>query len=558
MRRYYWLAVAFLALGTLACSQDGRPRLAAGQDAGVREPINDDSKIEIFFTYGSEKEDWVKDVTKEFNASGAKTASGKTISVVGFPMGSGECVDEILKEQRKTHLTSPASSAFIVLANAKGKEVVGPTKNLCLSPIVLAMWKPMAQKLGWPDKAIGWADVRKLATAEGGWRTLGAPQWGSFKLGHTHPDYSNSGLLSIMAEVYAATGKTSDLTAADVQKPETAQFLKDLERSVVHYGQSTGFFGKKMFKNGPGYLSAAVLYESMVVESYGGKYDLPFPVVCVYPKEGTFWSDHPVGIVNAAWVTPDHKEAAQKYIDFLRARPQQEKALKYGFRPGDEKIALAAPLDKAHGVDVKQPKTELQVPSADVISAAVKVWRANKKGCQVVLVLDTSGSMRQGGRLVNAKLGAKQFLSMLGDTDNVSIMSFSDQINWVCKDQSGKDREKLNSDIDGLFAEGETALYDAIEQAHQYLQANRKPGMTSAVVVLTDGEDNKSKKSLDELLKAVKIDYEKSPVRVFAIAYGEEASFKTLSSISDASEAKAYKGDPKTIKAVFLDIGTFF
>jgi hypothetical protein len=76
--------------------------------------------------------------------------------------------------------------------------------------------------------------------------------------------------------------------------------------------------------------------------------------------------------------------------------------------------------------------------------------------------------------------------------------------------------------------------------------------------VLTDGEDNKSKLKLDGLLKAVKIDYERSPTRVFCIAYGEEASVKVLESISDATEAKAYKGDPKNIRAVFLDIGTFF
>jgi len=60
-----------------------------------------------------------------------------------------------------------------------------------------------------------------------------------------------------------------------------------IENSVVHYGSSTGFFGRKMFANGPQYLSAAVLYESTVVESYAEQ-NMPFPVVAIYPKEGTF------------------------------------------------------------------------------------------------------------------------------------------------------------------------------------------------------------------------------------------------------------------------------
>ena len=34
----------------------------------------------------------------------------------------------------------------------------------------------------------------------------------------------------------------------------------------------------------------------------------------VYPKEGTFWSDHPVGIVDREWVTPERREAAEIYI----------------------------------------------------------------------------------------------------------------------------------------------------------------------------------------------------------------------------------------------------
>jgi Ca-activated chloride channel homolog len=103
---------------------------------------------------------------------------------------------------------------------------------------------------------------------------------------------------------------------------------------MVHYGSSTGFFGRKLFDSGPEYLSAAVLYESMVVESYGNAKTMAFPVVALYPKEGTFWSDHPVGIVERDWVTPERREAAQTYINYLLAAQSQQKALAYGFRPG--------------------------------------------------------------------------------------------------------------------------------------------------------------------------------------------------------------------------------
>jgi Ca-activated chloride channel family protein len=481
-------------------------------------------------------------------------------------MGSGECVDEILSGKRKTHLVSPASNAFLVLGNAEsktksGKELIaGKTRNLVLSPVVIAMWKPMAEALGWPSKPVGWADLKALAEKEDGWKSLGFPQWGRVKLGHTHPDYSNSGLISVLAEVYAGAGKKSDLTLDDVAKPETAQFMSAIEKAVVHYGSSTGFFGRKMFQNGPDYLSAAVLYENMVVESYDPKYKTAFPVVAIYPKEGTFWSDHPIGVVEREYVTEEHKQAAEKYIAYLMDKKQQEKALKYGFRPGLETIELAAPIDAAHGVDPKQPTLELQPPSAEVITAAVKLWKTNKKHAQIVVVMDTSGSMRLEGRMVNAKLGAQQMLRMLGDNDIVSLIGFSNTVNWVEKEglKVGSNREKLSKHIDSFFPAGETALYDAVETACKYLQDHTRPDLIQAVVVLTDGEDNKSKLSLQALLKGVKIDYEKSPIRVFCIAYGQEAKLDVLKKISDATEAKAYAGSPQTIKEVFKDIGTFF
>ena len=551
-------------LGALALSLGclGNPGAAAKDGGGAKA---DDKTIELTFLYGSEKEEWIKDVTDGFNKSGAKVG-GKAVTVKGMPEGSGECIDDLLSERVKADLVSPASGAFILLGNAQskekaGKELVGPTKNLVLSPVVIAMWKPMAEALGWPDKPVGWADIRAMATAKDGWASKGKGQWGSFKFGHTHPDHSNSGLITVLAELYAGAGKTEGLTVADVANPKIGEFMHDIEKSVVHYGSSTGFFGKKMFANGPQYLSAAVLYENMVIESYGDQYKdkLPFPVVAIYPKEGTFWSDHPVGVVQRDWVTPERKEAAQLYIDYLLKDEQQQKALKYGFRPGLEKVKLGAPIDADHGVNPKEPKTVLDPPPVDVMKAGLDAWRQYKKHSRIVLVFDKSGSMNFGGKLTNAKKGAKQIVSMLGDEDSLGLLAFSDTSGWAEKGVKMKDgRDKMNKAIDELFAEGETALYDTVAQAYDELQATPQPDVISAVVVLTDGEDNKSKLKLDELVSKIKVDSEHKTIRVFTIAYGEDASEKVLQAIAEATQAKSYKGTPENIRVIFQDIATFF
>jgi Ca-activated chloride channel family protein len=536
------------------------------ESAPVATPESPRDSIELVFSYGSEKEKWIKEVTERFNSEDHRAPGGKRIFVKAIPMGSGECIDEVLEGRRQPHIISPASAAFIKLGNAQsqsktGKDLIGPTENLVLSPVVIAMWKPMAEAIGWGKKPIGWADILALSRNQTGWKAYGYPQWGQFKFGHTHPQYSNSGLISLFAEVYAASGKTAGLTAADVAKPHTGEFVEGIEKSVVHYGSSTGFFGRKMFAAGPQYLSAAVLYENMVIESYSQS-NLAFPVVAIYPKEGTFWSDHPIGVVQREWVTQAHRDAARIYIEYLLQKPQQESAITYGFRPGSVDVPLSAPIDSAHGVDPKEPETTLEVPSVPVMDGILKLWAQKKRSADIVLVLDTSGSMNDDGKMENARDGAKQLVSLLSDDDRLSLVPFNSTISWAKTDVPIKGgREDLTRTVDSLFAQNGTALYDSIDAAYQHLLAAAKNGHDSrilSVVVLTDGADTESKMQLDELMHRIAFDGETHTIHVFTIAYGSDARKDILKKIADATQANTYEGTPQNIVGVFKDISTFF
>jgi Ca-activated chloride channel family protein len=564
------LVLAMLALAAVACggggsgSRGGAGPAATG-NAAADQPRNPDA-LQLLFTYGSEKEEWIKEVTARFNDGGFKTAAGKPIYVEAVAEGSGESIDELLAGSRKAHLTSPASAAFIKLGNAEsrthtGKDLIGPTQNLVLSPVVIAMWKPMAEAIGWGARPVGWSDILALAREPRGWAAHGHPEWGPFKLGHTHPEYSNSGLISLLAETYAAVGKVTGLTLADVERPQTAAYVAGIESAIVHYGSSTGFFGKKMFEKGPGYLSAAVLYESVVIESTSPKYQLPFPVVAIYPKEGTFWSDHPVGIVEREWVTPEHREAAKVYVDYLLARPQQERAMQLGFRPSAVEIPLASPIDAAHGVDPKQPQTTLEVPPVEVIDAVRKLWHQNKKRSQITLVLDISGSMNDEHKLENAKAGAQQLISQLDADDTFSFLPFNNRLDWAVQGAALRDaRDRAQATLQGVFASGGTALYEAVAEAYDYQRrlSTKDPGRISAVVVLTDGEDTDSTLKLPELLAKIRGGGESQNVPVFTIGYGRDANRAVLGQIAAATGARFYVGTPENIRSVFREISTFF
>ena len=57
-----------------------------------------------------------------------------------------------------------------------------------------------------------------------------------------------------------------------------------------------------------------------------------------------------------------------------------------------------------------------------------EAWREDRKPANVLLVLDTSGSMGDEDRLENAKDGLRTFLSETAPQDRVGLTIFSDQI----------------------------------------------------------------------------------------------------------------------------------
>lgn len=546
----------FSILGVLGCGKKAQPGAA---EAPAPAPV-DTTAVSITVVYGSEKKTWLEEEAKAFMATAPRTAAGRPIRIETKAMGSGEAMQAVLAGKIKPAVFSPASGVYVTLLNQQWLSRDGHTRALApageplvLSPVVIAMWRPMAEALGWPGKPLGWSDLLAVNADPRGWGAHGHPEWGRFKLGHTHPAFSNSGILAVLAEAYAGAHKTRSLTLADLEAKGTVDLVAAVEQTIVHYGKSTGFFADKMLERGPSYLSAAVLYENLVIESYARAHDPP--IVALYPVEGTFWSDHPYSILDADWVTPEQRAAAEAFFNFLKARPAQVRALELGFRPADPAIAIAAPIDAAHGVDPKQPQTLLEIPDGPVLARLVELWQTNKKATEVVLVFDKSGSM--GGQpLVEAKAGAKAFLATLHDDDEVTLLPFSSSIETqVGPWRLGEHRAELVKIVDAIQAGGGTALYDAVARGYDLARrrAAKEPERIHAVVVMTDGRDTDSHLALSTMSARLTDD----AVKVFTIGYGPEADDKILGRIAEVARGAHEKGAVDDIAVVFEDMGAF-
>ena len=555
------LLLAVVAVAIAFAGSRGRDEAPAARETAARIPAG---AVRVPFVYSPEKHDMLAPLIERFNAE-RHQVGGHPVHVEGRSMSSGEAETKIRDGDLKPVAWSPASTYWGQLLEFEADRRLVPEAppSLVRTPVVIAMWEPMARALGWPRKQLGFADFVRLARSGAGWGHFGHPEWGPFKLVHTNPDFSTSGLSAVVGEYFFATGKREGLTERDVTDPRARAIVRDLERSIVHYGENTLLIEQEMRRRGPGYASAVAMEETTLL-SFNRKREGQPPLVAIYPREGTFVSDNPYLVLDADWVKPEQRRGAEALQEYLVHAITPEVAAKGGFRPADVGTPPVAPVEAANGVDPAQPERVLTVPSARVLARLKQSWREDRKPGDIMLVIDVSGSMAEDRRLVFAKRGVRAFLEQAARDDRVGLMKFSDrdEIRTVVPLGPLRDnRKKLETAVGGLIGFGGTAFYDATVKAFERMRRLEDDGeRINAVVLLTDGKDQNSDLELEDVVKQLDQGDTEYPVRVFTIAYKLESrdARKALKEIATASGGGFYLGDTGDIDTVFRKIGSYF
>jgi len=539
----------------------------------VATPVPQDAVV-VEFHSSNTKEKWIDEIVADFNAEGHQTASGKPIVVAEHHVTSGGSYQAIMNGDIQPVIWSPGSGIWVEKANQTWRDRTGrpliPNAGDCPAtlhiPLVIGMWRPMAEALGWPDTPIGWGDLADLATNPNGWAAHGHPEWGKFKFGHAHPDFSNSAMLSMIAEVYAAAGKTAGLTVDDVKSEPVRERVAAVEQAIVHYGKWDKWILNKMVERGPEYLHATPTYENNVVLYNMERADeLHFPLVSIYPREGTFWVTNPACIPDADWVSEERKEAAETFIAYMTAPEQQARMMKWALRPADTSVALGDPIDMAHGA--VPSVTEEQIPpleetSEQVTSFVSELWHQVKKKSVAVVLLDRSGSMK-GGKIKAAIEGVNLFIGQMEPDDEIIVIAFNHEINEL--DPSGKVgevSETLRGRVNGLYAEGGTSLHWAVILGLQRVEALRQEfgdDRLYGIVLLSDGKNEaEGGPTRAEMLSQLPEGTEASGTKIFTIAYGDDADLDLLRTLSNRTNALSLSGTEKDILEIYLAISSYF
>jgi Ca-activated chloride channel homolog len=554
------LAIIALALVTVAIAF-----MASRDEARERTPPptttpRDSATVDaarLSFAYSPEKEQLLAPLIERFNEE-RHMSGGRTVLVEPKVVASGDAETRIAEGKLEPTMWSPASSFWGRLLNYEADRRLVPDENpsIVRTPLVIAMWEELADAYGYPRRKLGYRELGELAT--GGWAAVGKPQFGAFKYVHTNPDFSTSGLSAVAASYYAAAGKKEGLTDADVARARPQ--VRRLERSIVHYGDTTLFIAEEMRKHGLGYASAAAMEEITLLDFNRSAEDGD-RLVAMYPEEGTFFSDNPLITMRGDWVTAEQRKASQAFAAFLAEEVTPELAGSEGFRPADEGAAPAGLVTAANGVDPKQPSRVLRLPEPKVLAQLKAAWRADRKPANVMVVFDNSASMGEENKLDEAKDALLAFFREAQPQDRLGLIKFSTDITpLVPIDDMRANRAKLIAATKTIFPEGDTRVRDATVEGVERVEAALDKDAINAVVLLTDGQDTVSTRSADDVKRALSPQSRKESgqIRVFTIAYGSDPNAKELARYAEATGGNAYEGGTDDIESIYRSISSFF
>lgn len=544
--------------GFLALIDKGDP----GQP-GATAPEADARTATLTIAYSPEKATLLKSLSEKFNAKNQRTSDREPMRVELTELKPDEMVEKALANQANFQAMTPDSSVWLDQLNSRYAQaqqtepgsipprLAGEGVRYAVTPIVIAAWESSARSLGWPAKPVSWTSLQTRAQQDQ-----------NFKWNHPSTAHA-SGLLATLAEFYAGAGVQRGLTAQMAQNPKTLEFVNAIEKTVRYYGEGELPVIQRAAQEGPQYLDAFVTPEQLVVAFNTGVFGKPpAKLIALYPAEGTLWADHPLALLETPDLTANQRRTFQAFREFLASADAQKEILRAGYRPADLNVSLAgpeSPLSAANGVDPVQPQTTLQLPPPDVVEVVQNAWAAAKRRANVILVVDTSGSMR-GEKLTNMQTALRTFLAQIpSDQEKLGLVEFNSTVtNIVELDTLARNRGALTQEIDGLQASGNTAFLDGVRTAYRRLQQTGDPDRINAIVAMTDGRENASRVSLQALADEVRTGNQKVPVIIFSVAYGSDADYKVLETLSTASGGQVRAGTPETIRELYKILSSYF
>jgi Ca-activated chloride channel homolog len=266
-------------------------------------------------------------------------------------------------------------------------------------------------------------------------------------------------------------------------------------------------------------------------------------LIALYPSD-TLSLDHP--FVRIAWKRAGAEPAgATGFGTWLGTGPGRQALLAIGLRPAG--AVASEPVGEGSGV-LPGAVFSRRPPASALVASVDRAYAAAHRPGRVLLALDVSGSMRQpaagraGTRFAVASKAVEQSLATMGGTDEFGLWAFpagsrGPAVRPLAPLARGAPaRTAAVAALRRARPAGSTPLFDTIAAGVAAVGPTSLERIT-ALVVLTDGEDNASRLTRAQLVATVRA----KEVRVFVIAVGDaRCSAQALVEVTGGSGGACY------------------
>lgn len=177
------------------------------------------------------------------------------------------------------------------------------------------------------------------------------------------------------------------------------------------------------------------------------------------------------------------------------------------------------------------------------------------RGATIAIALDVSRTMK-GEPFDRAKAAVLAYIDRMGPHDRLAVLAFSDRVEVIAsfKASRGEARQlvrELEVDRQSLT----TVLFDGAFKAVDMIRRGRDLPHRSFVVVFSDGKDDGSRATLDEVVDLAEGEGELSRVPVFTIGFDRfgGGSLKSLLKLSRGTSAEAFFAQSAELVASYFD-----
>jgi len=170
--------------------------------------------------------------------------------------------------------------------------------------------------------------------------------------------------------------------------------------------------------------------------------------------------------------------------------------------------------------------------SSPVITKIYK--NKNQKGYDILIDLDTSGSMAMENKLTNAKTIIKDFI-FKRKNDRIGLVIFGN-IAYIASPLTYDKKnfvEILSRIYPGIAGRG-TAIYDSLFLSSTLFRKSK--AKNKILILITDGMDNSSQIPKDVAINTLK----KNHIRVYTIGLGDEVNTQDLKEIANKTGGKFF------------------